>query len=176
MAHPRKRILAVASSGGHWVQLARLRPAFADHDVAYLTTVPDHREEVEAARYYTVEDANRWTKLRMARSAWKVAWVVLHERPDIVISTGAAPGYVAIRVGRLIGARTIWVDSMANVDELLSGRLASAVADVCLTQWPHLADGPWVTRGPCCDLRNRRHAAALRSGRARRGRVGRRVG
>ena len=142
MGRERKRILAVASSGGHWVQLTRLQPAFADHDVAYLTTVPDHREEVAPARYHTVRDANRWTKVRMACSAIKVAWVVLRERPDVVISTGAAPGYVAIRVGRVVGALTIWVDSLANVDELsLSGRLASAVADFCLTQWPHLAEG-----------------------------------
>jgi hypothetical protein len=56
-----------------------------------------------------------------------------------VVTTGAAPGYWAIRFGKLIGARTIWIDSIANAEELsMSGRLASKVADVCLTQWPHL--------------------------------------
>jgi UDP-N-acetylglucosamine:LPS N-acetylglucosamine transferase len=69
-------------------------------------------------------------------------FVVLRERPSVVVSTGAAPGYLAIRMGARIGARTIWIDSVANVEELsLSGRMASAVADLCLTQWPHLAGG-----------------------------------
>jgi UDP-N-acetylglucosamine:LPS N-acetylglucosamine transferase len=138
----RQRVLAVASSGGHWVQLCRLRPAFDGHDVAYLTTDAGHRVEVGDARFHTVNDANRWNKAALVRSALKILWVVLRERPNVVVSTGAAPGYIAIRLGKLLGARTVWIDSVANVDELsLSGQMASVRADLCLTQWPHLADG-----------------------------------
>ena len=62
--------------------------------------------------------------------------------PDVVVSTGAAPGYAAIRFAGWIGAKTIWVDSIANVEELsLSGRMAGRIADLWLTQWEHLA-GP----------------------------------
>jgi UDP-N-acetylglucosamine:LPS N-acetylglucosamine transferase len=138
-----QRILAVASSGGHWVQLRRLTPALAGHDVAYLTTDPGHREEVAPARFYTVNDASRWNKFALLLSALRILWVVLRERPHVVISTGAAPGYLALRCAKLLGARTIWVDSVANVEELsLSGQMASRQADLCLTQWSHLADGP----------------------------------
>jgi UDP-N-acetylglucosamine:LPS N-acetylglucosamine transferase len=142
------RVLAVASSGGHWIQLRRLIPALAGRDVAYLTTDPGHRAEVAPARFYTVADANRWNKLALLRSALRVLSIVLRERPAVIVSTGAAPGYVAIRLGKLLGARTIWIDSIANVEELsLSGRMASRAADVCLTQWPHLADGCVEYRG-----------------------------
>jgi hypothetical protein len=71
--------------------------------------------------------------------------VFFRERPDVVISTGAAPGYIAIRLGRLLGARTMWIDSIANVEEMsLSGSKALRCAGLCLTQWEHLArpDGP----------------------------------
>jgi UDP-N-acetylglucosamine:LPS N-acetylglucosamine transferase len=137
-----KRILAVASSGGHWVQLRRLRPAFAGHDVAYLTTDRGHRSEVGDARFYAVRDANRTNKLTLLVSALQIGWVLVKERPQIVISTGAAPGYLAIRGARLFGARTVWIDSVANVEDVsMSGRLASELADLCLTQWPHLATG-----------------------------------
>lgn len=137
-----KRILAVASSGGHWVQLRRLRPAFEGHDVAYVTTDPGHRAEVGSARFHVVRDGNRNSRLDLLVSALQVGLVLLRERPHVVISTGAAPGYLAIRGAKLLGARTMWIDSVANVDELsMSGRLASAQADLCLTQWPHLAGG-----------------------------------
>jgi UDP-N-acetylglucosamine:LPS N-acetylglucosamine transferase len=137
-----KRILAVASSGGHWVQLRRLRPAFAGHDVAYLTTDRGHRSEVGDARFYSVRDANRTNKLTLLVTALQICWVLVKERPQIVISTGAAPGYLAIRGARLLGARTAWIDSVANVEDVsLSGRLASEETDLCLTQWPHLATG-----------------------------------
>lgn len=122
--------------------MCRLRPAFDGHDVAYLTTDGGHREEVVPARFHTVRDANRSNKVALICSALKVLRVLLRERPSVVVSTGAAPGYLAIRFGKLLGARTIWIDSVANVDELsLSGRMASGQADLCLTQWPHLAGG-----------------------------------
>ena len=137
-----KKILAVASSGGHWVQLRRLRPAFEGHDVAYLTTDRGHRSEIGDARFYAVRDGNRTSKRELLVCALQIGWVLLRERPDIVVSTGAAPGYLAIRAARLVGARTVWIDSVANVEELsLSGRLASEKADLCLTQWPHLQAG-----------------------------------
>jgi UDP-N-acetylglucosamine:LPS N-acetylglucosamine transferase len=137
-----RRVLAVASSGGHWVQLRRLRPAFEGHDVAYVTTDRAHRAEVGSARFYAVRDGSRWSKPALLLSALQIALVLLRERPQVVISTGAAPGYLAIRGAKLLGARTLWIDSVANVDELsLSGKLASETADVCLTQWPHLAGG-----------------------------------
>ena len=122
------------------MQLRRLRQAFEDCDLAYLTTDPGYRHDVGAARFYTTKDANRWNKVALAMSALKIAWVVLKERPDVVVTTGAAPGYFALRFAKLIGARTMWVDSIANVEELsMSGRMASKHVDRCLTQWPHLA-------------------------------------
>jgi UDP-N-acetylglucosamine:LPS N-acetylglucosamine transferase len=69
----------------------------------------------------------------------------MRTRPDVVISTGAAPGLFGILFGRLVGARTIWIDSIANAEKLsLSGRIASRIAHIALTQWPHLA----ATRRP----------------------------
>ena len=57
-----------------------------------------------------------------------------------VISTGAAPGCFAVILGRILGARTIWLDSIANVDRVsLSGRLVRRYAGLWLSQWEHLA-------------------------------------
>jgi UDP-N-acetylglucosamine:LPS N-acetylglucosamine transferase len=136
------RILAVASSGGHWTQLRRLRPAFEGQDIAYLTTDPNHRAEVHPARFYSVGDASRSNKRALLCCGLAILWVLIRERPTVVVSTGAAPGYLALRCAKLLGARTVWIDSLANVDELsLSGRLASTKVDLCLTQWQHLASG-----------------------------------
>jgi UDP-N-acetylglucosamine:LPS N-acetylglucosamine transferase len=137
--------LAVSSSGGHWVQLRRVVPAFADSEVVYVTVLESYRSQVPENRFYAVNDATRWNKFGLIRLALKLAWIILKERPSVVISTGAAPGYFAILLGRWFGARTIWIDSMANIEELsLSGSRAGRYADLWLTQWPHLAkaEGP----------------------------------
>jgi len=138
-------VLAIASGGGHWIQLLRLRPAFEGHDVTYVTTKAGYRGDVPEARFRLVNDANRWDKPGLARMALCLAWIILRVRPHVVVSTGAAPGYFAIRLGKLLGARTVWIDSIANAEEVsMTGVLVRSRADLWLTQWPHLAaeDGP----------------------------------
>ncbi len=140
------RILAVASGGGHWVQLLRLRPAFEGARVTYVTVDRGYAQDLGPGdRLCAVNDATRWNKVGLILMALRLAWIIAIERPHVVISTGAAPGYMALRLGRLIGARTIWVDSVANVERMsLSGERIGRHADLWLTQWAHLArpDGP----------------------------------
>jgi UDP-N-acetylglucosamine:LPS N-acetylglucosamine transferase len=135
-----KRVLAVSSGGGHWVELLRLMPAFEGADVAFVTVNDQYRTDVQGHRFYVVNDATRWNKAAIALMAARLAAIVVRERPDVVITTGAAPGYFAMRFAKMLGAKTVWLDSIANVDELsMSGQMAGNYADLWLTQWPHLA-------------------------------------
>jgi UDP-N-acetylglucosamine:LPS N-acetylglucosamine transferase len=146
----KKRILAVASGGGHWVQLLRLRGAFADHEVTFVTVNEAYQADVAPERFHVIPDATRWNKLGLLRMALRLGWILVRERPDVVISTGAAPGYFALRMGKWLGARTIWLDSAANVEKLsLSGQKVGKYADLWLTQWPQLArpEGPHFIGG-----------------------------
>jgi UDP-N-acetylglucosamine:LPS N-acetylglucosamine transferase len=135
------RILAVSSGGGHWVQMLRLRPAFADKEVTYASVGISRAADVAPSAYRSIPDANRAQKIKLLWLLMKLSWLVLRVRPDVVISTGAAPGYLAVRIGRMLGARTLFLDSIANAEELsLSANLAKRHCDLVLTQWPHLAD------------------------------------
>jgi len=140
VAPAQKRILAVSSGGGHWVELMRIAPAFEGADLAFVTVNAEYRDDVMGHRFYAVNDATRWNKLGVAILAGQLLRIVMRERPDIVVTTGAAPGYFALRFGKMAGAQTIWLDSIANVNELsMSGRMAGRYADLWLTQWRHLA-------------------------------------
>ena len=143
---PKIKVLAAASAGGHWTQLLRLRPAWEGCDVAYVTTDPSLADAVvSGSRFYSVAEASRWEKVKLVKSAVQVAGILLRERPDVIVTTGAAVGYFAILFGRLIGSRTMWIDSIANAEEVsLSGQKAGKIANCFLTQWPELAkdDGP----------------------------------
>jgi len=141
IAAPRApRVLAVSSGGGHWVQLMRLRPAFEGAEMHYATVDASVASEVAPAPLHLFPDANKDTRLRLLLCALKLAWIVLRTRPDVVVSTGAAGGYLAIRLGRMIGARGLFIDSIANAADLsVSARLSRGVADRVLTQWPEVA-------------------------------------
>ena len=133
------KVLAISSGGGHWVQLLRIAPALGG-EVVFACVEPGYAQEVAGHRFHRLPDATRWNKFGLIKLALRVLWLLLRERPRVIISTGAAPGYLALRMGKWFGARTIWLDSMANVETLsMSGRRVGPYADLWLTQWPHLA-------------------------------------
>ncbi len=136
-----KKLLAVASQGGHAVQLMRLKPILDRYETTYVST----QRRTGMNQFVKIIDANRNAKIRLIFLFIHILWIVIRERPDVVISSGAAPGFFAIMCGKLVGAKTIWVDSIANAQELsLSGQRAGKFSDLWLTQWQELAR----TNGP----------------------------
>lgn len=134
------KILAVASGGGHWVQLRRLRPAFEGHDVVYVTVAGGPEDGLGRANVIYVNDATAWTKAKLALLGARMVLIMARHRPDAVVTTGAAPGYLAVRIGQVFRAKTVWIDSIANAGEVSrSGQLAGRHADLWLTQWEHVA-------------------------------------
>ena len=142
----RKQILAIASGGGHWVELQRLTPAFEDLDVVYASVYPEYADDVPGHRFYSFRDVSRWDRFGFIVLTIQLLRLLLIERPKIVITTGSLPCCIALMLAKyLFGAKTMWIDSIANVQQLSSsGRLAGKFVDVWLTQWPGLAreDGP----------------------------------
>ena len=139
------RLLAISSAGGHWIQLLRIRAAFDGCDVTYATVDDGYAADVEHCRFVRIPNGNLWSVWSLIRSAFGVGFLIMKLRPDVVVTTGAAPGYFAVMFGKLLGARTVWLDSMANAGSLsASGRKAMKFSDLCLTQWRHLTgdDGP----------------------------------
>lgn len=138
-ASARPLALCVASSGGHLVQMRHLLPALRSYCVVLAGTSAGGANPESGSVDLVLPDASRWSRLRLVWSAMRVLAITWRLRPALVLSTGAAPGYFAIRFGRWFGARTIWVDSLANVDSIsMAGRLASKHADLLITQWEHL--------------------------------------
>ncbi|ANY83201.1 hypothetical protein BB934_27960 (plasmid) [Microvirga ossetica] len=142
----RRKILAISSGGGHWVQLCRLRAAFCDCDVVYASVDPIYAEDVPGQRLYIVCNATRRDKFALPVLVAQLFLILLRERPEVVVTTGAAPALIALALAKLVfRSRTIWIDSIANCEHLsTSGALARKFSDAWLTQWPQLArtDGP----------------------------------
>jgi UDP-N-acetylglucosamine:LPS N-acetylglucosamine transferase len=142
----RKKILAIASSGGHWVQLLRLRPAFDGCEVVFASTNKSYVSDVSGHDFHAIKNADRksagnffFTFLDLYRTIRKI-------KPDIIITTGSAPGLTALVVGKLFSTKNVWIDSIANVEKLsTSGKIAKYFADLYLTQWEDLAqpNGPY---------------------------------
>lgn len=141
-----KRILLLASGGGHWTQLMRLRPAFQGHSLVFVGVKAFYQDDVGQAPFETVRDVSRLLPWGLPVTVLKLVYIMLKYRPAVVVSTGALPGLLALALAkRMLGSSTVWIDSVANVEEVsMSGRKARRYADLWLTQWEHLStpDGP----------------------------------
>jgi UDP-N-acetylglucosamine:LPS N-acetylglucosamine transferase len=135
------RIMLVASGGGHWIQLSRLSEAFANEDALYVTTMRGVSAPTGVRPVEIVEDASASSPVKLPIVALQLLRILIRFKPHVVLSTGAAPGLLALLLAKLMGARTVWIDSIANSEELSwSGRMARRWADLWLTQWPHLVE------------------------------------
>lgn len=131
-------ILAVSSSGGHWEQLQRLRVAFEGKKIIYATTMNGATTD-DGNLIYKIPDCNRNEFMSMIRCTYALLGIIRREKPNFIVSTGAAPGLIALFLGKLLGAKVVWIDSVANSERLsLSGKVAGKFADLWITQWEHL--------------------------------------
>lgn len=138
---PKPIVLAVASKGGHWEQICLLSEAFDECDVTYVTTDIRLPQKSGFSKYIEVDDYNQDQPIKVLIGFFKMLSIFWKTRPDVVISTGAAPGLVAMVCGRAFRAKTIWIDSIANTKQLsLSGRLAKRICHLILSQWPEVAN------------------------------------
>ena len=124
--------------------MRRLQPVFEGLSTVYASVYDDYADDVPGHRFYRISDITRFNPIKLAILIPQLIWILLRERPEVVVTTGSAPGLVAIALAKtLVRAKTIWIDSIANCERLSSsGRQAQRFADLWLTQWPHLATIP----------------------------------
>ncbi|MFC1633192.1 PssD/Cps14F family polysaccharide biosynthesis glycosyltransferase [Planctomycetota bacterium] len=136
------RVCLVASAGGHLSQLLQLESSWNGCDTFCITTSDIVAKKLQKyGRTYAVGECNREHPSRVIRVFFRCIGIIFRQRPDVVISTGAAVGCIACFLGRLSGAKVVWMDSITNVEKMsLSGRMVRHIAHLCLVQWPELTE------------------------------------
>jgi UDP-N-acetylglucosamine:LPS N-acetylglucosamine transferase len=135
------KICLAASSGGHLSALLKLEDSWLNYEVVCITTTEVVRDRLSKfGRVYVVGECNREHPLKTIAVLLRCTKAILREKPQVVISTGAAVGCIMCFLGKLLGAKVVWLDSITNVERIsLSGRMVRHIADLFLVQWPELA-------------------------------------
>ena len=135
------KVCLVASAGGHLTQLLKLSDCWQGNDAVYVSTVDAVNKKLrEYGRTYIIGECNRQQPFKAAWVLMQCIKVVWKERPDVEISTGAAPAFLLCITAKIFGAKIVWIDSIANVERLsMSGQMAKPFSSLFLTQWPELA-------------------------------------
>ena len=118
--------MAVASGGGHWVELRRIMPAFDGCDTIWVSTETAPDADLAPARYYAITNVTRRDRLSFLRIVSELVVILRRERPEVVVSTGAAPGMLAIALAKLLcRSRTVWIDTSCSENAWATRLIAS---------------------------------------------------
>ena len=139
-AGERASVLLVCSTGGHLLQLVALREAWEGHAHVWVTfDKSDARSLLAGERVvhaYGPTNRNIPNLFRNLRLAWRVLRRV---RPRTIVTTGAGVAVPFAWIGRLLGARIVYVESFTRIDgPSLSCRMIAPVASRIYAQWPEL--------------------------------------
>lgn len=133
-----RRALLVCSSGGHLVQLVKLRPWWSGVDHMWVT-FPGADSDSLLAGENIVHAYHPTTRNipNAVRNLGLALRLLIRYRPDVVVSTGAGVAFPFFVIGRLFGARTVYLEVYDRIDlPTMTGRLCYPLSDLFLLQWP----------------------------------------
>ena len=133
-------VLLVCSAGGHLFQLSLLAEAWRGMTRSWVTLDREDAHSVLAGETvfygYWPTTRNVPNLFRNLRLAWSL---VRRLRPRAIVTTGAGVAVPFAWIGRLFGARVVYVESLARVGRpSLTCRLVRPVASRVYVQWPEL--------------------------------------
>ena len=135
------KIGMICSPGGHFHELFLLRQSWESHDTFWVTlkSVDTVASLTSETVYYGFAPTTR-NLFNLIRNFIMAVTVIIKEKPDILISTGGPICIPFFYMGRLLGIKSIYVESLTRIKDLsLTGKLVYPAANVFLVQWEELS-------------------------------------
>lgn len=131
------KICLVGSSGGHLTHLYMLKPFWKNKERFWVTfDKEDARSLLKDEKVYGCYFPTNRNIKNLIRNMG-VAWKVLgREKPDLLISSGAAVAVPFFYLGKLMGKKLIYIEVYDRIDKpTLTGRLVYPIVDCFIVQW-----------------------------------------
>lgn len=131
------KVCLVGSSGGHLTHLYMLKDFWKDKDRFWVTfDKEDARSILENEKvipcYYPT---NRNIK-NLIKNTFLAIRVLLKEKPDLIISSGAAVAVPFFYIGKILGAKLIYIEVFDRIGKpTVTGKLVYPIADKFIVQW-----------------------------------------
>jgi len=133
------KIALVCSSGGHLTEMLLLMEAFENHEIFFVTY--DHPTTKQLGyKKFLIENigTNPW---KMIKASLKFLKILRREKPTLIISTGAEISVPCFILARIMGIKTIYIESWCRVvHKSFSGKILYYFTNTFLVQWPQLLE------------------------------------
>lgn len=134
------KVCLVGSSGGHLTHLYMLKPFWSNHERFWVTfDKEDARSLLQGEKMYPCHyPSNRSIKALFINSIIAIR-VLRKERPNLIISSGAAAAVPFFWIGKLFGAKTIYIEVFDRIDKpTIAGKMCYPVTDRFIVQWEEM--------------------------------------
>ena len=133
-----QRVMMVGSAGGHLAQLMQLEPWYRRFAVRWITfDMPDAVGHLRGADVVWAHHPTTRNVRNLLRNSLLALRQVRSFRPDLVVSSGAGVAVPFFWIGKLFGARTVYVEVIDRIEtRTVTARLVSPVTDLLVAQDP----------------------------------------
>lgn len=140
-----KKVIFAASSGGHITEILKLEELFQEYD--YLLVTEETEVTAKLKQKYKTEyliygpNKNIFKYIvNIILNLYKCIQIVRKFKPDTIVSTGAQIGGFMCYIGKIFGAKVIYIESLAKTQTLSkTGKNIYRIADKFYVQWETLA-------------------------------------
>ena len=134
------KVCLVGSSGRHLTHLYLIKPFWEDKERFWVTFDKEDARSIlqEEKMYPCYFPTNRNVK-NLIKNTWMAYKVLKKEKPDLIISTGAAVAVPYFYLGKLFKAKTVYIEIFDRIDSpTMTGKLVYPVTDRFIVQWEEL--------------------------------------
>ena len=130
----------MGSSGGHLAHLYMLKPFWKNKERFWVTFAKeDAKSLLEDEKMYSCYFPTNRNIKNLIKNTF-LAWKILKkEKPNLIISSGAAVAVPFFYLGKVFGAKTIYIEVFDRIDKsTLTGKLVYPVTDKFIVQWEEM--------------------------------------
>ncbi|SPS03295.1 PssD/Cps14F family polysaccharide biosynthesis glycosyltransferase [Latilactobacillus sakei] len=134
------KVCLVGSSGGHLTHLYLLKEYWGKHDRVWVTfDKPDAKSILKDEKVYDCYYPTNRNFKNLVRNTFLAFKILFKERPDVIISSGAAVAVPFFWLSKLFGAKTVYIEVFDRIDKsTMTGKLVYPVTDLFIVQWDEM--------------------------------------
>lgn len=134
------KVCLVGSSGGHLTHLYMLKPFWQNKERFWVTFDKQDAQSIlkDEKMYPCHYPTNRNIKNLIKNTI--LAWKILRkEKPDLIISSGAAVAVPFFYLGKLFGAKLIYIEVFDRIDKpTMTGKMVYPIVDEFIVEWEEM--------------------------------------
>lgn len=137
-----KKMAIVGSSGGHLTQLYLLKPLWKDYERFWVTfDKEDARSVLKDEKMYACYFPTNRNLKNLIKNTFLAIQILFREKPDIILSTGAAVAVPFFYLAKLMGKKTVYVEIFDRYNTpTLTGKMVYPVTDLFIVQWEKMKE------------------------------------